>query len=285
MDIKIRRATPGDAVELGRICYEAFGTLAEHHRFPSDFPSAGVATHVMSMLISHPGFYGILGEVDGRIIGSNFLDERSTIAGVGPISIDPAWQDKSAGRMLMVAVLQRAHEKAFPGVRLVQAAYHNRSLSLYAKLGFQVREPLACMQGPALQTEAKGYQVRAATDADIAVCNRLCFAIHGHERSGELRDGVEHGSARVVERDGRVTGYASLLGFFGHAVGMANEDLEALIGGANEFQGPGLLVPLRNGDLFAWCLDRGLRVTQPLTLMTMGMYNEPAGAFLPSILY
>jgi hypothetical protein len=34
-----------------------------------------------------------------------------------------------------------------------------------------------------------------------------------------------------------------------------------------------------------WCLGRGLRVTQPLTLMTMGLYNEPAGAYLPSILY
>jgi len=26
-------------------------------------------------------------------------------------------------------------------------------------------------------------------------------------------------------------------------------------------------------------------VTQPLTLMSMGLYNEPSGAYLPSILY
>ena len=37
----------------------------------------------------------------------------------------------------MAAVLQRAAAKNFPGVRLVQAAYHNRSLSLYTKLGFE----------------------------------------------------------------------------------------------------------------------------------------------------
>jgi GNAT superfamily N-acetyltransferase len=285
MDIKIRRATPDDAVELGKICYQAFATLAEHHRFTPDFPTTDVAAHVMSMLTSHPGFYGIVGEVGGRTIGSNFLDERSTIAGVGPITVDPAWQDKSAGRTLMEAVLQRAREKAFPGVRLVQAAYHNRSLSLYSKLGFQVREPLACMQGPPIQLEAAGYRVRTATEADVQACNRLCFAVHGHDRAGELRDAVEHGSARVVEREGRLTGYASLLGFFGHAVGMTNEDLKALISTATEFQGPGMLVPSRNADLFAWCLDHGLRVTQPMTLMTMGLYNEPAGAFLPSILY
>ena len=29
----------------------------------------------------------------------------------------------------------------------------------------------------------------------------------------------------------------------------------------------------------------GLRVVQPMTLMSMGLYNEPKGAFLPSVLY
>jgi hypothetical protein len=28
-----------------------------------------------------------------------------------------------------------------------------------------------------------------------------------------------------------------------------------------------------------------LRVTQPLTLMSVGLYNEPAGAWFPSVLF
>jgi hypothetical protein len=44
-------------------------------------------------------------------------------------------------------------------------------------------------------------------------------------------------------------------------------------------------VPTRNAALFRWCLESGLRVVQPMTLMTIGLYNEPAGAYLPSILY
>jgi hypothetical protein len=73
--------------------------------------------------------------------------------------------------------------------------------------------------------------------------------------------------------------------FFGHAVGETNNDLKALIGAAQEFAGPGFLLPTRNGELFRWCLSNGLRITQPMTLMSKGVYNEPAGAFLPSILY
>jgi hypothetical protein len=32
-------------------------------------------------------------------------------------------------------------------------------------------------------------------------------------------------------------------------------------------------------------LGNGLRIVQPMTLMTTGLYNEPAGAFLPSVVY
>jgi hypothetical protein len=76
-----------------------------------------------------------------------------------------------------------------------------------------------------------------------------------------------------------------LIGFFGHAVGETNRELQALIGSATEFPGPGFLLPTRNGELFRWCLQQGLGATQPMTLMSRGLYNEPAGSFLPSILY
>lgn len=285
MQIQIRRTRPEDAAELGRICYEAFKTISEAHNFPPDIPSAEIATGFLSMLISDPGFYGVAAELDGRLIGSNFMDERSLIGGIGPITVDPASQNRSVGRQLMEAMLQRAREKHLSGVRLVQAAFHNRSLSLYAKLGFQVREPLSCMQGPPIKASIAGCTVRAATEADVPACNSLCLAVHGHDRASEVGDDVEQGSAQVVERGGQIMAYATELGFFGHAVAATNDDLKALIGAADEFEGPGFLLPSRNAELLAWCLDNGLRIKQPMTLMTMGLYNEPTGGYLPSILY
>jgi hypothetical protein len=44
-------------------------------------------------------------------------------------------------------------------------------------------------------------------------------------------------------------------------------------------------VPARNGALLRWCLAHGLRVVQPMTLMSLGLYGEPSGSFLPSVLY
>ena len=185
----------------------------------------------------------------------------------------------------MVDVMQRAEQRGFDRVRLVQAAFNNLSMALYSKLGFDVREPLSVIHGTALELAIPGFEVRAARSGDEAACDELCLRIHGHLRRGELYDAIGRGTASVVERDGRITGYSTVLGFWGHAIGETNEDLQALIAAAGEFAGPGFLLPTRNAEVMRWCLGKGLRIRQPMTLMSYGGYNEPAGAFMPSVLF
>jgi GNAT superfamily N-acetyltransferase len=285
MKLTLRRGKSEDAGICGAICYQAFNTISQAHNFPPDIPSPDIAAGFLGWMLSYPQFYALVAELDGRIVGSNFQDERNPIYGIGPISVEPGVQNSSVGRRLMEDVMARVASQKAPGARLVQAAFHNRSLSLYTKLGFEVREPLACMQGAALGLKLPGRTVRAANPADLQACNQVCFQVHGHDRGCELSDAIRQGTATVVEHQGRITGYATIVGFFGHAVGSSNADLQALIGGAREFAGSGFLLPSRNAELFRWCLGHGLRIVQPLTLMSVGLYNDPAGAFLSSITY
>jgi GNAT superfamily N-acetyltransferase len=285
MGITLRPGTPADAQACGQICYDAFFAINTAHNFPPDFPSPDVSIGVLSMMLAHPRFYVVVAERDGVTVGSNGVDERSPIAGIGPITVAPTVQNGGVGRQLMLHVIERAAAHGRPGVRLVQAAFHNRSLSLYTKLGFDPREPLSCIQGSPLSMAIPGFTVRAATPDDLPACSQVCLRVHGLSREGELRDAIQQGVATVVEHDGQITGYATAIAFFGHAVGDSNTALKALIGAAPIFGGPGFLVPTRNADLLRWCLQHGLRITQPMTLMSMGLYNEPQGAFLPSIAY
>lgn len=285
MPLTIRPATLADAPDAARICFEAFHKINSDHNFPPDIPNLEMALGLMQLLFGHPGFYCVIAEDGGRIIGSNCVDLRNPIAGIGPITVDPAAQNRGTGRALMNAVIDYARAQKAPGIRLVQAAFHNRSLSLYTDMGFDVREPLAALRGSATVRQIDGCTVRPAAMEDLAGCNRVCSAVHGHDRSGEVADGIAHGSARVVERHGRITGYTSSLGFFGHAVGESNVDVMALIAAAGELPQPGILLPTRNAELFRWCLAQGLRVSQPMTLMSMGLYTQPAGVFLPSVTY
>jgi predicted N-acetyltransferase YhbS len=283
--VTIRPASPNDAPVCGQICYDAFSAINAAHGFPPDFPSPEASTGLLSMMFSNPDCYCVVAEAGGRIVGSNGLDERSVIAGVGPITVDPAAQNLGVGRRLMQAVMDRAHSRGAAGVRLVQAAFHNRSLSLYTSLGFDVREPLSCIQGQPLDRNVPGCAVRPAQSTDLDACRTLSRRIHGFDRSTELPQAIQQGTALVVERNGRITGYTTALAFFGHATAESNTDMQALIASADSFGGPGILVPTRNSALLRWCLGNGLRVVQPMTLMSTGLYNEPAGAWLPSILF
>lgn len=285
MALIIRPIAKADLPEAGRICHDAFGAIAAQHNFPPDFPDPDTAIDLLTHLSGHAGFYGVVAELDGRVVGSNFVDERSPIVGLGPITVDPNVQNRGVGTALMTHMIARAARNRAPGLRLVQSGYHARSLCLYAKLGFTIREPLVNLQGRPLALALPGCTVRPAVAADAEACNRLCRAVHGHDRGGDLRDAIEQGSASVVERAGRITGYTTQIAFFGHAVAETNDDLKALIAAAPSFAGPGFLLPSRNTELFRWCIEHGLRMIQPMTLMTIGLYNEPRGAWLPSILY
>jgi predicted N-acetyltransferase YhbS len=283
--LSVRPGMADDAEACGRIMYDAFESIAARHCFPVEPGSREFTRFKIGELLATDGFAAIVAERDGEPIGSAFVDERGLIAGVGPVSVDPRAQDDGVGRTLMEAVLERERERGAPGVRLVQTAYHYRSLALYAKLGFISREPLSVLQGTPPAMSLPGLGVRPARERDVAACNALCARIHGHDRAGELRDAVSAGTARVVERPDGICGYATGFGYGWHAVAETTRDLTALLASAEAFVGLGIIVPSRNAELLGWCLDHGLRIVQQSTLMTIGLYSEPAGAWMPSILF
>src|SRR5437879_9940814 len=111
--VTLRETEPEDVEECARICFEAFGGIDDYHRFPRDFPSLEFTEGLMQAFVGSPSTWGVVAEVDGRIVGSNFLHEGDPIGGVGPISVDPDHQGGGAGRKLMEAVIERG--KGAPG--------------------------------------------------------------------------------------------------------------------------------------------------------------------------
>jgi predicted N-acetyltransferase YhbS len=284
--VKLRPPRPDDAAAVGTICYEAFAVINDTHGFPPDFPSADAGIGMVSMMIGRPDvYYGVVAELDGRVVGSNFMSKVDPVHGVGPITVDPNVQNKAIGRALMEDVMNESAKLGAASIRLVQASFHNRSLSLYTKLGFDVREPLSAILGPPLNRQLPGFKVRKATKKDIPACNALHERLHGYRRNQDLIDAIDQGTASVVERNGEIVGYATSIAFFGSAIATDNDALKALIAATPELEHPGFLLPTRNADVMRWCLANGMRVMQPMNLMTMGLYNEPRGAFLPSILF
>lgn len=282
----LRRPTPGDVETLGRIVYEAFGDIHDQHGFQRDFPSLEAAIGMMSTWVPHPKVWGVVAEAGGKIIGSNFLDERDSIRGIGPITIDPGSQNSGVGRMLMEAVID--HAKDADGVRLVQDGFHMRSLSLYTSLGFRVTTHCIVMSGRPSSRPPKGYDVRPLARSDLDDCAAVCQRVHGFTRNGALDDALHVFQPYVAERDGRVVAYSVAPTFWpmSHGAAETEDDMKALLlGAAADTSDPiALLMPLLSG-LFPWALGEGLRAVKPMNVMSMGTYQEPRGSWYPSVLY
>ena len=288
-EITLRPIEPADRDEAARILYEAFAGIHDHHRFARDFPTLEAATGLVESFIAHPLIWGVVAERSGRIVGSNFLDERGSVRGVGPITVDPKAQAAGVGRRLMQAVLERGADAR--GVRLLQDAFNTRSLALYASLGFEVAEPVVVIGGTPQATCPDHVAVRPLTPDDLESAEQLCRSVHGFERTNELRDALAApGSGPFAAiRGGRLVAYATTLSFFpaAYAVGESEDDLAALIAGAVAMSGApaSFLLPTHQHELLRWCLQAGLRIVKPMTYMAIGEYRRPRGAWIPSVLY
>lgn len=287
MNMTVREAHSGDTDACARIIFQAFAKIAGDHNFPVDFPHPDLAHHIATAFIADPRFHGVVAEIDGRIVGSNFLDERDAIRGVGPITVDPTIQHKGIGRKLMEAVIERGSGAA--GIRLVQEAYNRTSLSLYASLGFNVIEPMVILTGKLDGPLSTGAVVSPMALDDLEECATLCRRVHGIDRTNELRDDIQRMKPFVLRRAGRITAYCSAADFYllNHGVAETEQDMTDLLTGASQaINAPiGLLLPIRQANLFRWCLRQRMRILKPMTLMAMGEYREPRGVFFPSISY
>ncbi|MCL4401332.1 MAG: GNAT family N-acetyltransferase [Acidobacteria bacterium] len=287
VDIQLVRAEAKHAGETGRICYEAFRDISEGHGFPPDFPSVAAAQLAHRGIIGQKGVYGVVALRDGRVAGSNFLSMLDPVASVGPITVDPSSQNGGIGRLLMEDVLRHARERGFTQVRLMQDSFNTSSLSLYARLGFDIVEPVVLMSP--LQTgrpDLKG--IRTLKETDMGQIERLSSAIYRTSRANEvaaLRD--SHFLPLVIEHGSCITGYL-VPGFVGHGVAESEEDALALVQEAAARVGPEparFFCPLTLTSLYRRFLEAGCKAIKVMNLMAIGPYQRPQGVWMPSIGY
>jgi GNAT superfamily N-acetyltransferase len=272
--------------ELGRICYEAFKDIADRHGFTPDFPSVQYARRVIGMVVERKDFYGVAAMVNGELAGSNYLSLTDPVAGVGPITVDCAFQGRDLGRALMQDVIDYARRNKIARVRLLQDAFNVASLSLYGSLGFDAKHPVAEMLlNAAVKADAT---VRPVHADDIEALDAICQKNYKTSRKNELAAAVHAELSPVLrERGGKFTGYL-IPGIFGHGVAETPDDAVALATQAARLiphERARSLVPLTDGPLFRAFLKAGCRTVKMMNLMALGPYEAPDSVWMPSILY
>ena len=188
IEVALRETEPADADECARITYGAFARVHDYHQFPRDFPTLEAAVQLTSSFIAHPKIWGVVAETQGRIVGCNFLDERGSITGVGPITVDPTAQGHGVGRRLMEAILERG--AGARGIRLFQDSFNMQSLSLE--------------EGDRVIFMTDGMLERNAEDLDLPAMLSSSGVAHPRELVYELAETVLHATGGDLNDDATV---------------------------------------------------------------------------------
>lgn len=284
MAVELVLAKPEHVDELGRICYEAFKDIHDRHGFPSDFPSVAFARMVLGSLVEREDYYVVAALENGRPVGSSGLLISDEVAGVGPVSVEVPAQGRGIGRAIMRNVIEHARQSGIEMVRLMQDSFNMGSLSLYASLGFDTKDPVAMIQ-PEPQPCPDG-SVRPVMESDLPAIEVLSRRIYGVSRRNEVAALMSPPFRPLLrERNGRVSGYFALE-LPGHGVAETEEDLVVLVGEAAtgvpvEFAR--CFCPLTEGSLYRKLLAAGGRAIKVMNLMALGRYAPPEGVWMPSV--
>lgn len=285
MALELVPAEPQHVSQIARICFEAFREVHDRGCGVRDFPSEDIARQVLEMLVQRNDFYGVVALADGQPVGSNFLSLMDPVAGVGPITVDRSRQTQGVGRVLMEDVIKYAQQNDIEQVRLLQDSFNVASLSLYASLGFEVKDAVALMQAAPVPEADK--KVRQVAETDLPAIEELSRRIYKNSRRNEVAAAARYGfSALLRERQGHITGYL-IAGMFGHGVAETVEDALALVGEAARRLAPDFarfFCPLSEGNFYRTALQAGCRAIKVMNYMTLGPYQHPNEVWMPSVL-
>lgn len=281
MKITIRPGIEGDALACGGVCFRAFLALADRHGFPPFYPTLEYTVSTIREKLTDLNFYSVVAESEGRIVGSSFLDERSGVAALGPVSVEPDIASTQVRQMFFEDAIKRSEEMGHTTLRTIEESYDSRTVRQAERLGFETSEALGLMSGIVSGVRLAGDIVRTAKESDLDVCREISKEFFGYDRSAEIFGAIRKSKANVVIRNGVVRGYTTGLSLTGHSAAVTNDDLMALIASTRK-KHINFLLPIQNSPLLGWCLENGLQFAMPVSLLTFGTYAVPTGAYLHS---
>lgn len=290
MPLQIIQAQPEHIEGLAQSCVAAFNEFNDQHLLPQGTPSDAASARVMyGDLLKSDRAHVIAALQDGDVVGSAWLRLEDDVAAFEDVNTSPAKQGNGIARAIMTSGLEAAKRLGYERIRLTQSAHNSAALSLYASLGFDVKETFAEMKAtPGQRPDAKSASfVRPMTEDDLPAVEQLSKRLYKLNRRGDVAAALAKGGPGLVAiRGGVLAGYLTLSGN-AHGSSENEEDGLTLISEAARLY-PGKAVfccPLSFHSLYRKALLGGYKTLEVHNLMAYGPYERPDGVWMPSSTY
>ena len=213
LDVLIRPLREDELGEADRIMRLAFGTFLG---LPDPLTFMGDADYVRTRWRTDPGA-AIGAELDGELVGSNFVANWGSFGFFGPLSVRPDFWNRGVARQLLRATRELFDRWSIRHTGLFTFPHSPKHLTLYQSFGFWPRflTPLLSKKVDLTVTPAgwSGYSALSDRERDdyLSVCRGLTDAIYpGLDLTGEIRGAQTQGLGETIllGNNGRLDGFA-----------------------------------------------------------------------------
>jgi GNAT superfamily N-acetyltransferase len=181
-DVTVRPLEEADLGEADRIMRLAFGTFLG---LPDPVAFMGDADYVRTRWAAEPTC-ALAAEVDGRLVGTNFVTRWGSVGFFGPLTVDPSLWDKGVAKALLTETMPFFDRWGVTHAGLFTFPQSPKHLALYQSYGFLPRFLTPVLAKP-LDSGSTGAPaggrwgtVRDAADVAviIAACTRVTDATY-----------------------------------------------------------------------------------------------------------
>ena len=133
-DVRIRRASPGDAAAIASILYESFAEYEPSYT-PEGFAlTVSTPEQVRDRLREEPAWMALAGE---RIVGTVGATPKGEALYVRSMAVVPTARGSRVGHRLMECVEEFAVSRGFKRMSLSTTPFLTRAIKLYERCGFR----------------------------------------------------------------------------------------------------------------------------------------------------
>lgn len=290
MPLQVIPAQPEHVNGLAEACIAAFNEFNNQHLLPEGTPRDVASARVMySELLNSDRAHVLAALQDGEVVGSAWLRLEDDVAAFEDVNTAPAKQGNGVARAIMMHGLEAASRLGYKKIRLTQSAHNSTALSLYASLGFEVKETFAEMKATITPVAGAAAlpMVRPLTEADLSQVEEVSRRLYRLNRRSDVAAVLASGApALAVAPNGKVEGYLTL-GGSAHGMAEHEDHAMALISEAARLYPDKAVIslPLSFHGMFRKALQAGYRTLEVHNLMAYGPYERPDGIWMPSSAY
>jgi GNAT superfamily N-acetyltransferase len=224
MDIRVRLLTEADLPLADHIFRLAFGTF---NGLANPLEHGGDSDKIRTRWLADPAA-AFAAEVDGQLVGSNFVTHWGSVGYFGPLTVHPDYWDQGVGQQLLLPALALFETWGCRHTGLYTYSCSPKHLALYEKFGFWPRWLTAIMSlelRPRRPVGEVSYFSQAAASERpglMAACAGITDAIYeGLEVTREIQAVYDQGLGdTLLVGDGpALTGFAVVHGGAGSEAG------------------------------------------------------------------